>query len=147
MIFFPLFLLVLCGLFCRFGLPYCNIKSLKSGAHVLNRRPFSLAPNVPCPTVHHVSSNFVIPITHLFYHEPPQTHPPPHPHLNHESPINSPSILTNHTPLISSPYQHLTLCMNERSQPYTFPVVCDICFFCYPNMVSHFTPLWWGNMA
>jgi len=36
-------------------------------------------------------------------------------------PLVSPLILTNHTPLISAPYQPPTFHVNEGSQPYTFP--------------------------
>jgi hypothetical protein len=36
-------------------------------------------------------------------------------------PLVTPSILTNHTPPISSPYRPPTLCVNVRPQPYTFP--------------------------
>jgi hypothetical protein len=36
-------------------------------------------------------------------------------------PLVPPPILTNQTPPVSSFYQPLTLCVNVRPQPYTFP--------------------------
>jgi len=58
----------------------CNGKHvLRSGVHVHNRPPTSWASNVPCPPIHHISSNLVVPITYSFHHAPPPTYFPTHP--------------------------------------------------------------------
>jgi hypothetical protein len=62
-------------------------------------------------------------------HHRPILHLIPIQTMNH--PLVPPPILTNHTPLINSPYQHLTLYVNEGLQPYFFP---------YPPNHAHVQP-------
>jgi len=64
--------------FVDLKLPYDDRLFLESG-HVHNRPPTTWAPNIPCPSIHLVSSNFVVPITHSFHYVAPPTYLPLHP--------------------------------------------------------------------
>ncbi len=75
--------------------------------------------HVPSFTMFHQTSQFPLPICFIMNHHRPILHLIPIQTIKH--PLGPPPILTNHTPLIYSPYQHLALCVNEGPQPYTFP--------------------------
>ncbi len=75
--------------------------------------------HVPSFTMFHQTSQFPLPICFIMNHHIPILHLIPIQTMKH--PLGPPPILTNHTPLINSPYQHLALCVNEGPQPYTFP--------------------------
>jgi hypothetical protein len=77
--------------FVDLKLPYSNRQFLDCGARVHNRPPTSWAPNIPCPPIHHISSNLIVPIAHSPYHVPPPTYPSLHPHTNHKPQTNYPS--------------------------------------------------------
>jgi hypothetical protein len=76
--------LALCDWFFCFMIFYNGKQSLENGARVHNRPPTSWALNVPCPPTHHISSNLIVPIAHLFImcHHKPILHLIPH--VNHK---------------------------------------------------------------
>jgi len=94
-------------------LPYNNRLFLTCEACAFSWPPSSWALNIPCPLIHQISLDLVIPITFLFYHVLPYINLHPISHANHEPPINS-------------LYQPLALHVSVGPQPYTFQNPLDL---------------------
>ncbi len=90
--------------------------------YVPNKKKFSWVQNISFSLIHHVLSNliFTSPIFPFTHHRNLILHPHPMQTMHHLPTPNT--ILTNHTPLIKSPYQPPTLNVNVEPQHNTFPI-------------------------